>query len=103
VLRARFFAPLRLARHFGRSGKTFLRKRKPVEHLLIRQALWNPLLSCWVRVLLFGTLPKICYAEGKDLLFVRTQDSDLRLAQVRRAALRENAERLAAENGVIQC
>jgi len=22
------------------------------------------MLSCWDRVLLFGTLPKICYAEG---------------------------------------
>lgn len=40
-------------------------------------------LSCWDRVLIFGTLPKICYAQG--ILPVCQAGEDLRLPKVRRA------------------
>jgi hypothetical protein len=60
-------------------------------------------LSCWDRMLVFGTLPKICYAEGMtSYLFankVRIFDYP-RFAEPFRNQLRENAERLAAENGI---
>src|SRR3954451_25115937 len=61
------------------------------------------MLPCWDRVLLFGTLPKICYAEGMTSYLyerkIRIFDYP-RFAEPFRNALRENAERLAAENGI---
>ena len=60
-------------------------------------------LSCWDRMLMFGTLPKICYAEGMtSYLFerkIRIFDYP-KFAQPFRDELRANAERLAAENGI---
>ena len=60
-------------------------------------------LSCWDRVLLFGTLPKICYAEGMTSYLserkIRIFDYP-KFAEPFRNALRENAEQLAAENGI---
>jgi hypothetical protein len=60
-------------------------------------------LGCWDRMLVFGTLPKICYAEGMtSYLFankVRIFDYP-RFADPFRNQLRENAERLAAANGI---
>jgi len=60
-------------------------------------------LGCWDRVLVFGTLPKICYAAGMtSYLFakqVRIFDYP-RFAEPFRDQLRENAERLAAANGM---
>src|SRR4051794_40355146 len=61
------------------------------------------MLSCWDRVLLFGTLPKICYAEGMTSYLyerkVRIFDYP-KFAEPFRNQLRENAERLAADNGI---
>ena len=55
------------------------------------------------RVLVFGTLPKICYAGGMTSYLyerkVRIFDYP-RFAEPFRDQLRENAERLAAEAGV---
>jgi hypothetical protein len=60
-------------------------------------------ISCWDRILLFGTLPKICYAEGMTWYLyerkVRIFDY-ARFAEPFRDKLRENAERLAAEHGI---
>jgi hypothetical protein len=60
-------------------------------------------LSCWDRVLIFGTLPKICYAGGMTSYLyerkVRIFDYP-RFAEPFRDELRENAERLAAEAGI---
>jgi hypothetical protein len=60
-------------------------------------------LSCWDRVLLFGTLPRICFAEGMTSYLharqIRIFDYP-RFAEPFRNRLRENAERLAAENGI---
>lgn len=60
-------------------------------------------LGCWDRMLVFGTLPKIRYAEGMtSYLFakqVRIFDSP-RFADPCRNQLRENAEQLAAANGI---
>lgn len=60
-------------------------------------------LSCWDRILLFGTLPKICYAEGMTSYLyerkIRIFDYP-RFAEPFRNRLRENAERLAAESGI---
>jgi hypothetical protein len=60
-------------------------------------------LGCWDRMLVFGTLPKICYAEGMtSYLFakqVRIFDYP-RFADPFRNQLRENAEQLAAANGI---
>jgi len=57
-------------------------------------------LSCWDRVLVFGTLPTICYAGGMTSYLyehkVRIFDYP-RFAEPFRDQLRENAERLAAE------
>ena len=54
-------------------------------------------LGCWDRVLIFGTLPKICYAEGMtsylDAKQVRIFDYP-KFAELFRDRLRENAERL---------
>src|SRR5437763_2456744 len=61
------------------------------------------MLSCWDRILLFGTLPKICYAEGMTSYLyerkIRIFDYP-RFAEPFRNALRENAERLAADHGI---
>ena len=60
-------------------------------------------LSCWDRVLVFGTLPKICYAEGMTSYLyerkIRIFDY-AKFAEPFRNALRENAEGLAADNGI---
>ncbi|HUX28927.1 MAG TPA: hypothetical protein VMV39_09065 [Terracidiphilus sp.] len=60
-------------------------------------------LSCWDQVLIFGTLPKICYAGGMiSYLYerkVRIFDYP-RFAEPFRDQLRENAERLASEAGI---
>jgi hypothetical protein len=60
-------------------------------------------LGCWDRVLIFGTLPKICYAEGMTSYLyakqVRIFDYP-RFAEPFRDRLRENAERLAAAAGL---
>jgi hypothetical protein len=60
-------------------------------------------LSCYDRMLIQGTLPGLCYAEGMTgyLYGHRVRIFDYpRWAQPLREALRENAERLAAENGL---
>ena len=60
-------------------------------------------LGCWDRMLMFGTLPKICYAEGMTsyLYEKRVRIFDYpKFAEPFRNQLRENAERLAAENGI---
>ncbi len=60
-------------------------------------------LNCWDRVLIFGTLPKICFAAGMTSYLnerrVRIFDNP-RFAERYRNELRENAERLAAEAGL---
>ena len=60
-------------------------------------------LSCWDRILVFGTLPKVCFAEGMTSYLyehkIRIFDYP-RFAEPFRNVLRENAERLAGENGV---
>jgi hypothetical protein len=60
-------------------------------------------LSCWDRVLVFGTLPKICYAGGMTSYLyerkVRIFDYP-RFAEPFRDQLREHAERLATEAGI---
>ena len=61
------------------------------------------MLSCWDRILLFGTLPKICYAAGMTSYLyerkIRIFDYP-KFAEPFRNALRENAERLAADHGI---
>jgi hypothetical protein len=60
-------------------------------------------LGCWDRMLVFGTLPGICYAEEMTSYLyankVRIFDY-ARFADPFRNQLRENAERLAAANGI---
>jgi hypothetical protein len=60
-------------------------------------------LGCGDRVLVFGTLPKICYAEGMTSYLyerkVRIFDYP-RFAEPFRDQLRQNAERLAADHGI---
>lgn len=60
-------------------------------------------LSCWDRVLIFGTLPKICFAGGMTSYLyerkVRIFDYP-RFAEPFRDELKENAERLATESGL---
>lgn len=60
-------------------------------------------LGCWDRMLVFGTLPKICYAEGMTSYLydkhVRIFDYP-RFAEPFRDQLRQNAERLAAAGGI---
>jgi hypothetical protein len=60
-------------------------------------------LGCWDRMLIFGTLPKICYAEGmtSHLYANKIRIFDYpRFAEPFREQLRANAERLASENGI---
>ena len=58
-------------------------------------------LSCYDRILIQGTLPGLCYAEGMTGYLkarqIRIFDYP-RFAQPLREDLRENAERLAAEH-----
>ncbi|HUE03261.1 MAG TPA: hypothetical protein VMR62_27085 [Bryobacteraceae bacterium] len=60
-------------------------------------------LSCYDRMLLFGTLPGVCFSEGMTSYLyshkVRIFDY-ARFAEPFRKELRENAERLAAECGL---
>jgi hypothetical protein len=60
-------------------------------------------LSCYDRVLVCGTLPKICYARGMTFYLyeknIRIFDYP-RFAQPFRDQLRENAERWASEHGI---
>jgi len=60
-------------------------------------------LGCWDRVLIFGTLPRICYAEGMTSYLyakqVRIFDYP-KFAEPFRDQLRENAERLATAHGM---
>ena len=60
-------------------------------------------LSCYDRMLVFGTLPGVCFAEGMTSYLyagkVRIFDYP-RFAEPFRNELRENAERLAAESGL---
>ena len=60
-------------------------------------------LSCWDRMLVFGTLPKICYAEGMTSYLYERQIRIFdypKFAEPFREQLRENAERLAKENKI---
>jgi hypothetical protein len=60
-------------------------------------------LGCWDRMLIFGTLPKICFAGGMtSFLFERKMRifDYPKFAEPFRNRLRENAERLAAEAGL---
>jgi hypothetical protein len=60
-------------------------------------------LGCWDRMLIFGTLPKICYAEGMTSYLYEKQVRIFdypKFAEPFRNQLRENAERLATENGI---
>jgi hypothetical protein len=61
------------------------------------------MLSCYDRLLIFGTLPNICFAEGMTAYLyahkVRIFDYP-RFAQPFREELVENAERLARESGI---
>ena len=60
-------------------------------------------ISCFDRILIQGTLPGLCYAEGMTSYLysrqIRVFDYP-QFAQPLREELRENAERLAAENGL---
>lgn len=60
-------------------------------------------LGCWDRMLIFGTLPKICYAAGMTSYLyerkVRIFDYP-HFAEPFRNELRANAERLAMDNGI---
>jgi hypothetical protein len=60
-------------------------------------------LGCWDRMLVFGTMPKICCAEGMTSYLsakqVRVFDYP-KFAEPFRNELRVNAERLAAANGI---
>jgi hypothetical protein len=59
-------------------------------------------LECWDRVLIFGTLPKLCYAEGMTSYLYAKQVKIFdypRFAEPFRDRLRENAERLPRPTG----
>ena len=60
-------------------------------------------LGCWDRMLIFGTLPKICFAGGMtSFLYERnTRIFDYpKFAEPFRIRIRENAEKMAAEAGI---
>lgn len=60
-------------------------------------------LDCWDRVVVQGTLPGLCFAEGMTS-YLRAHDVRIfdypRWAEPLRDAIRENAERLAAQHGL---
>src|SRR6202021_4237317 len=60
-------------------------------------------LGCWDRMLIFGTLPKICFGGGMtSFLFerkIRIFDYP-KFAEPFRNRIRENAEKMAAEAGI---
>jgi len=60
-------------------------------------------LGCWDRMLIFGTLPKICFAGGMTSFLyernIRIFDYP-RSAEPFRNRIRENAEKMAAEAGI---
>jgi len=60
-------------------------------------------LSCWDRVVIYGTLPRICYSEGMTSFLrehhVRIFDYP-KWAEPLRSRIRENAEQLAQEAGL---
>ena len=60
-------------------------------------------LGCWDRMLIFGTLPRICFAGGMtSFLFerkIRIFDYP-KFAEPFRNRIRENAEQMAAEAGI---
>src|ERR1700730_3247473 len=60
-------------------------------------------LSCYDRILVFGTLPTLCFAEGMTSYLyahqIRISDYP-RFAEPYRNQLRENGEQLATENGI---
>ena len=61
------------------------------------------ILSCYDRIIIQGTLPKWCYARGMREYFYAQKIPIFdypKWAQSLREAIRENAERLAAENGI---
>lgn len=61
-------------------------------------------IGCYDRIVLKGTLPKVCYAQGMtDLLFhKKVQIFDYtKFVDPFREKIRQNAERLATENGLI--
>ena len=53
-------------------------------------------LSCYDRIVITGTLPGVCYADGHDELSVRARHPHLRLPAVCRAAARAHARACAA-------
>jgi hypothetical protein len=60
-------------------------------------------LSCYDRIIIQGTLPKWCYAKGMTDYFYEHQIRIFdfpRWAEPLRDAIRENMERIAAENGI---
>jgi hypothetical protein len=60
-------------------------------------------LSCFDRIVVFGTLPKICFAGGMTSYLYERQIRIFdypRFAESFRNRLRENADRLAAESGI---
>ena len=61
------------------------------------------IISCFDRIVMTGTIPGICYAEGMSM-FLRQQDIRIfdytQWAEPLREEIRENAERIAAQNGL---
>ncbi len=59
--------------------------------------------GCWGRMLVFGTLPKICFAGGMTSFLyerkIRIFDYP-KFAEPFRNRIRENAEKMAAEAGI---
>src|SRR5436305_10808194 len=60
-------------------------------------------LSCYDRLIIMGTLPGVCYAEGMAT-YLRAHDIRLfdyaRFVEPLREEIRQNAERLAREHGL---
>jgi hypothetical protein len=81
-----------------------LRWRMGVELLTERHASQIAgVLSCYDRIIIQGTLPKWCYAKGMTEYFYGQKIPIFdypKWAQPLRDAIRENAERLAVENGI---
>ena len=61
------------------------------------------ILSCYDRILIFGTLPNICFAEGMTSWLYKSQVRIFdypRFAEPFKAQLHENAKKLAADHGI---